>query len=274
MRLAVTIAGAEALANAFVVWRGFERSINLAAEYGYDGVELALKSADEVPPDDLRRWLLQSGMEISSVSTGQLFAARELCFTSPEADVRRRTEEEFLRLIDFASEFGQMVNIGRVRGSIHPGQTPLQARELLSQSLRRLDGYASDRGVSLVIEPVNRYEINYINTLDQGGELLDALGLGSLGLMPDVFHMNIEDDRIGSALVRNGRHIRYVHLADSNRHAPGDGHIDFEEVFAALNTIHYDGWVTAEILPFPDPDEAARRAVAYLRPRLSGGVPS
>lgn len=268
MQIAVTIAGADALPTAFVVWRGFQRSMIAASEFGYDGVELALMSADEVSPADLRRWIEETGMQISSISTGQMFAARKLCFTSPDPSLRRQTQVEFDRLIDLASDFGQMVNIGRVRGSIHPEQTAAQAQTLFSEALCDLSVHAEMRGVTLVIEPVNRYEINYINTLDEGSALLDELNHRSLGLMPDVFHMNIEDDQIGESLIRNARHIRYIHLADSNRHAPGDGHLDFKEVFGALQTIDYDGWVTAEILPYPSPDEAARRAIKYLRPRI------
>ena len=268
MRIAVTIAGADALPTAFVVWRGFRRSMIAASEFGYDGVELALMGADEVSPAELRAWIGETGMQVSSISTGQLFAARKLCFTSPDLGIRRQTVLEFNRLIDLAADFGQMVNIGRVRGSIHPGQTAKQAQTLFSEALIDLSGYAEKRGVTLVIEPVNRYEINYINTLDEGSALLDELNHHALGLMPDVFHMNIEDDQLGESLIRNARHIRYVHLADSNRHAPGDGHLDFKEVFAALQTIGYDGWITAEILPYPSPDEAARRAIAYLRPRV------
>ena len=84
-------------------------------------------------------------------------------------------------------------------------------------------------------------------------------------MMPDVFHMNIEDDHIGASFIRNKDYVRYVHFADSNRHAPGDGHMPWDEVFGALQTIGYDGWTTIEILPFPDPDTAAERGVKFIK---------
>ena len=89
-----------------------------------------------------------------------------------------------------------------------------------------------------------------------------------MGLMPDVFHMNIEDDRIGDSLIRNASLIRYIHLADSNRRAPGSGHIDFDEVFEGLKAAGFDGWAAIEILPEPDTDTAARRAAEYILPRI------
>jgi sugar phosphate isomerase/epimerase len=87
--------------------------------------------------------------------------------------------------------------------------------------------------------------------------------------MPDVFHMNIEDVSIGEELARNIDRISYVHLADSNRLAPGQGHIDFDDIFSYLAQVQYNGWVSVEILPKPDPDTAARWAAEFLRPRVS-----
>lgn len=120
--------------------------------------------------------------------------------------------------------------------------------------------------MDLVIEPVNRYEINYLNTTDEVCALLDKLGTKNLGVMPDVFHMNIEDDEICRSLVRNLRHIKYVHFADSNRYYPGCGHLDFSAIVSALRGAGYDGWCAVEILPKPDPDTAAFRAAQALLP--------
>jgi sugar phosphate isomerase/epimerase len=90
----------------------------------------------------------------------------------------------------------------------------------------------------------------------------------NLGLMPDVFHMNIEDAQIGATLVQYAHLIRYVHLADSNRLAPGQGHLDFDDVFDGLKSGGFDGWVAIEILPRPDPDTAALQAAEYVLPRV------
>ena len=62
--------------------------------------------------------------------------------------------------------------------------------------------------------------------------------------------------------------MKYIHLADSNRLAPGWGHLDFDEVFAALREIRFDGWASIEILPKPDPDTAARQAAQYVLPMI------
>ena len=84
MKVAVTIAGEKAKDSAFVVWRGFEQSIKKASEYGYDGVELALKSVEDIDRAQLRSWLSKYNMEVSCITTGQVFADLGLYFTHPD----------------------------------------------------------------------------------------------------------------------------------------------------------------------------------------------
>jgi sugar phosphate isomerase/epimerase len=133
---------------------------------------------------------------------------------------------------------------------------------------RDLCDHAATKRVTLMIEPVNRYEIDFVNSVPEGVELIRAVDRPNLKLMPDLFHMNIEDDRIGETLERNIEHVAYVHFADSNRRAPGWGHLDFKEVLNHLKRAAYSGWISVEILPVPDPDTAAKQAADYLRPLL------
>lgn len=266
MKLSVAVAGEHALPSAFVVWRGFERSIRKAAEYGYHGVELALKTADEIDPAQLERWLSQSGIEISCISTGQVFADLGLYFTHPDKSVRDKVIDVFTGLIGLAKNFGGLINAGRVRGFIGPDQAYDTAEKLFLETAAKICERAAKCNVTLIIEPVNRYEINFVNSLDEGARLVEKLGYQNIGLMPDAFHMNIEDDRIGDSLARNGTWVRYIHLADSNRLAPGWGHLDFDDVFDGLRRAGFDGWASIEVLPKPDPDAAAMQAAKYILP--------
>jgi len=268
MKTSVTIAGANAKASAFVVWRGFEESIRKASEYGYDGVELALKGADEIDAVELRRWMKEYSMEISCITTGQVFADLGLYFTHPDSEMRKITVEVFSGLIDLAGEFGGIVNAGRTRGFVGPGQTRSEVEKLFINTMQSLCDRAAAKNVQLIIEPVNRYEINFINSLDEGAVILEKVQRSNCGLHADVFHMNIEDHKIGDSLIRNGKWVRYVHFADSNRAAPGLGHLDFDEVMEALKAIRYDGWVSMEILPGENPDEMAKRAIDYIKSKV------
>jgi sugar phosphate isomerase/epimerase len=268
MKLSVAVAGKDAPPDAFVVWRGFEESILKAADCGYHGVELALKEAGEINPGQLSFWLSKHNMEVSCISTGQVFATLGLYFTHPDAAMRSRVIDLFRDLIHLAREFGQMVNVGRTRGFVAKGQSRSEAEHLFIETSRQICDIAADNNVTIVIEPVNRYEINFVNSLDEGAELLAKVGRSNLGLMPDVFHMNIEDSQIGGSLTKHASLVKYVHFADSNRWAPGWGHLDFDDVFEGLRKGGYDGWSAIEILPVPDPDAAAQKAAETILPMI------
>lgn len=264
MKLSVAIAGKEAMPNAFVVYQGLEDAIKKASDLGYDGVELALKRPDEISRNDLKTLLKKNNMEVSAISSGQVWAARQLCFTEENKEKRIELKQTFCDFIDLASDFGQLVNIGRTRGSIE-NKNPQVAQDLFLDAAGELCDYAEKRGVNLILEPVNRYEIDFLNNLDQTVEIIKKVNKPNFKMMPDLFHMNIEDANIKESLIKYGEYIEYMHFADSNRHAPGDGHINFTEVFEALDTIGYKGWTTVEILPFPTPDIAATRSISYLK---------
>jgi sugar phosphate isomerase/epimerase len=267
MKISVAIASNNALPSAFVVWRGFEESIQKAAKMGYDGVELALKNAAEIDKTQLSGWLEKYKMEISCISTGQVFADTGFMFTDPDTDKRDQVKAIFRDIIDLAQDYGQLVNIGRVRGFIGD-QKREEAQSFFIETARELCDYALDKNVKMILEPVNRYEIDFINSVEEGVELMRKVDRQNMKLMPDVFHMNIEDRTIGGELARNINFIEYIHFADSNRLAPGRGHTDFHDILSHLKSVGYNGWISLEILPEPDPDTAANQAIDYLKPLI------
>jgi 5-keto-L-gluconate epimerase len=266
MKLSVAVAGREAMPDAFVVFRGLQESVKKAADLGYDGVELALKRPDEITREELRKLLKDTHMEVSAISSGQVWAARQLCFTEENAEKRKELKQTFCGFIDLAADFSRFVNIGRTRGSID-GRGCAHCEQLFLDMAGELSDYAEQRDVTLILEPVNRYEINFVNNLDEGSVLVKKVNRKNFAMMADVFHMNIEDARIGESLERNGPYVRYVHFADTNRHAPGQGHMNWDEIFTALKKNGYNGWTTVEILPWPDPETAAKQAVTFIRNR-------
>jgi len=267
MKLSIAIADTEALPSAFVVFRGFDEYIPKAARYGYQGVELALKRAEEIDPVRLQKLLDENGIEVSCISTGQVYADGGLMLTHESKKTRQEVKAIFRAFIDLAANFGRIVNIGRVRGVV--GNRPrAYVEDLFVEVARELCEYALLKNVCLILEPVNRYEIDFINTVEEGAKLMKKVGMPNMRLMPDLFHMNIEDNNIGGELAGNMELIKYIHIADSNRLAPGWGHTDFPLVFKALLYAGYDGWLSAEILPRPDPDSAALQTIEFLTPLI------
>lgn len=267
IKLSIAIAGSDALPSAFVVFRGFEESIQKAARLGFDGVELALKSAEEINPAHLSKWLNRDNLSVSCISTGQVYADTGLMFTHKEAIARKQVIKIFHKIIDLAADFGKKVNIGRVRGQIGK-EHPSIAKERFIKIASDLCNYALNKNVTLILEPVNRYEIDFINSVEEGMDLLKTMAVTNMKLMPDTFHMNIEDPSIGQTLADNIEDICYIHFADSNRLAPGQGHIDFIEILSCLKQSNYDGWISLEILPKPDPETAAKQGAEFLIPLI------
>jgi sugar phosphate isomerase/epimerase len=133
------------------------------------------------------------------------------------------------------------------------------------ERLRGVVAYAAGLGVKITMEPLNRYETDFIFNAADGVRLIEDLACDNLGLMLDLFHMNIEDASIEEGLRLAGDRVWHVHIADSNRCYPGSGHIDFDSIFATLKDMGYQDYVSAELLPLPDPDTAARKTIEFLR---------
>jgi sugar phosphate isomerase/epimerase len=269
MKIGIAVATADAAANAFVVFRGdLCDLVDHCHDLGYDGLELALRFARQVNLPEMKRRLAATGMEVPCVSSGQVFAADRLYFTHPDASVRDAAVERIAEMIELAAELGAKVNTGRVRGIIHEGESVETATSRYLACMDRCADIAEPLGVELIIEPVNRYEVNFINNCTEGLDVVRRCGRPCVKLMPDVFHMNIEDTSFRQAFEAARDVVTYVHVADSNRLAPGWGHLPFDEILAILRSIGYDGWLTAEILPQPDPESAARQAIAFLSTRV------
>ncbi|MGH2626914.1 MAG: TIM barrel protein, partial [Anaerolineales bacterium] len=86
-----------------------------------------------------------------------------------------------------------------------------------------------------------------------------------LGVLADTFHLHREEASLEAALRAAGPHLWHVHVADSNRRPPGEGHLDFARLLSVLQEVGYRGYLSAETLPYPDPEGAARQTVDYLR---------
>jgi sugar phosphate isomerase/epimerase len=164
----------------------------------------------------------------------------------------RRCALDFVTgIIDVAGQFGASAIIGSMQGRAN-------TLELLRESLEALGDHATHYGVPLIYEPLNRYATNLVNTIGAGVDLISSLSTTNVRLLADLFHMNIEEVDLPAAIRTGGRFIGHVHLADSNRRPAGGGHTDFVKVARALRDIGYDGYVSAEALPYPDSQSAAR----------------
>lgn len=243
-----------------------EEGIATAAKVGFQAVEISLRSPYDVRTSYLKEILKHYGLSLAAIATGQACVDAGLCLSATDSQVLGKTVDHLKSIISFAAEFSAPVIIGGVRGKltdIDSDQPAQRARAI--EAIRACAEYASQQGVTLLVEPINRYETNFINSAADGLELLDEIGAPNVKLLLDTFHMNIEEVDILDAFSDVGDLLGYVHLSDSNRLAPGQGHIDFDRVFRSLDKIGYHGFLTAEILPLPSDELAMQQTIAFLK---------
>ena len=247
----------------------FEEKAAKAAELGYDGIELMVRDPAGLDWPTVKATLEEVGLEVPQVVTGELFGADGLCLVTANEDLRRRAEERTRAVIDLAAYLGAMVNIGRLRGQLKFLGDVSDPWAIAVDRLRGVINYAADRGVKITMEPINRYETDFILSAADGMRLVTDLDCDNFGLMLDLFHMNIEDVSIEGGLRQAGDRLWHVHIADSNRRYPGSGHLSLDSIMAALEDMGYQGYISAEILPLPDPDTAAQKTIEFLRKYIS-----
>jgi len=275
MKLAVVISATEVgYSMPVALLEGsFVERLQKAASFGYEGIELLVVRPSEVDASSISEQVADAGLETAAVGTGAIARNDGMTLLSSDAAVRDKAAARLREVIDFSAAIGSpLVTIGGFRGSypdVHDedGENGETGFDLLAEILRLASEEAAKKEIRLVIEPLNRYESNAINNVQEGLHLIDQVGHRSLGLLLDTFHMNIEEASLSKAFQQAKKQGRlwHVHLGDSNRLAPGLGHLDFEEISRTLHEIGYDEYLSAELLPRPNLDEAARLTLHHMR---------
>jgi sugar phosphate isomerase/epimerase len=255
----------EARGGPFVFWDDLPGACRKARQFGFDAIELFPPSDDTVDLEHLRTHLNDQGLSLAAVGTGAGWVRHKLTLVQPSPAERARAFEFVRSIVDLAGAFGAPAVIGSMQGRSGDGVDHETAVGLLLDALEELGEHARQYGAPVVYEPLNRYETNMANTLEDGVALLRRLSTENVVLLADLFHMNIEEQDLAAALRSAGPRVGHVHLVDSNRRAAGFGHTDFGPIVRALRDVGYQGYASAEALPLPDPDEAARQTITAFR---------
>lgn len=120
-----------------------------------------------------------------------------------------------------------------------PPRSSREDRQVLVDGFGELAEHARAEGVTICLEPLNRYEDHMINTLGQAVKICEAVGSAAMGVCADTYHMNIEEADVAASLLAAGAWLRHLQVSDSNRLEPGSGHIDWAATLAALDTLGY-----------------------------------
>lgn len=266
IKFAFTVATPDVSSKTILAYTGpMEESIPELADLGYDGVELMVRCPQEFDAHKIETLIGRYGLAVPVVGTGQLAGEDRLTLTDPDPSVREAAVARFKDVVDFAARFGARINVGRFRGQILDGIPPQVSLTRMKDGLARILDYAAQHEIAIILEPQNRSVINVCHTVSEALALIAELERDNFGTMVDTFHANIEERSIAAAMVWAGDRLWYVHVSDSNRLAPGKGHLNFPDIIEVLKALGYQGFVTAEILQKPDHSSAARQAIDYLR---------
>ncbi|NIS61998.1 MAG: TIM barrel protein, partial [Proteobacteria bacterium] len=188
----------------------------LASQLGYDGIELHIHRPSQINRDEVKRLADKYGLGIPTLGTGMAATQEGLTFADPDPEIRRRAVTRIKEHIALAAHLNSAVTIGSINGRLgnDPQKRPI-LREAVLDCLKKCSSAAAEAGVTILLEPLNRYECDYLNTLEEGVRVISQIGMPSLKLLADTFHMNIEEADITASLRRVGPELRHVHLADT-----------------------------------------------------------
>jgi D-psicose/D-tagatose/L-ribulose 3-epimerase len=222
----------------------FRRNLETLQRLGFDGVELNIRDPEGVSPARLKAYLAEFGLALSMFASGLTAKSYQLSLAAADEARRKEAIRRTARFLEFAREFGAGVIAGFLKGA--PQDAGSGARERLAASVLELAPLADRLKTPLLIEAVNRYESPVGHSLADTWDIARRAGSAFVQILPDTFHMNIEEVSMEQALKTHRACFSSLHLSDNTRHFPGFGALDFARVIAILDGLDYQGKLAIE----------------------------
>jgi D-psicose/D-tagatose/L-ribulose 3-epimerase len=234
-------------------------------DMGFDILEICVEDPKTIDPKTILPRLEKAGVE--ATICGAFGPNRDA--SSDDPAVRKQAVDYIKTCADLSQALQSSVVVGPMYSAV--GKARLLSKDekakqwkLGVESLQEAADYAGERRVRLALEPLNRFETDFINTVDQGLELVERIGRPNVGLLLDTFHMNMEEKDLGAAIRQAGPHLFHFHTCENDRGTPGSGHVEWTIVKEALKDVGYAGPVVIEA--FNSDIKEIARAVALWRP--------
>ena len=216
---------------------------------GFDGIELPLIQPEQTRDPEIRLAIEELGLECTFCSV----LPAGFSTISDDSAVRKRTVEHLRACVVATAEMGSRIIAGPLYSPVgyfsgHRRSTDEWSRAV--ECFQQLGPTLDELGVTLAIEPLNRYETYFLNTAADAVRLCREIGHPRIGILFDTYHANIEEKDIAMAVRAAGPLLRHFHSCENDRGIPGTGHIDWPGVFRALREVNYEGWLTIESFGF------------------------
>jgi D-psicose/D-tagatose/L-ribulose 3-epimerase len=216
-------------------------------KWGFDSVEIAINDPEDIDPAHVKAELDKHGLACGSVC-GAFGPGRDLRGNAKD----QKTSLKYIKalidhmvVLDCPSLIGPVYSVVGRKGGAEAAEYKRQW-DLVVKHLKTVCDYAHKRGKQICLEPLNRFETDFINTADQALKMVKSVRSPALKIHLDTFHMNIEEKNQAAAIVKVGKHLGHLHACGSDRGTPGNDHIDWAPIAGALKEVGYDGDVVIE----------------------------
>ena len=239
--------------------------LDKAKAFGFDILEICVEDPDSLDVVSIAAHADKAGVALTIC--GAFGSSRDL--SSQDAAVRQNGLAYLKRCVDFAASLGSPFVSGPMYAAVgatrmlDPAQRAGQWARAVT-GLKTAAAYAAERSVKLAVEPLNRFETDLVNTVDQGLQMVADVGATNVGLLLDTFHMNIEEKDIPSAIRCADGHIVEFHACSNDRGTPGEDHLPWNAIADALRDVRYEGPVVIEAFT-PEIKEIARAVSIWRR---------
>ena len=216
-------------------------------EAGFKSVEISLLGQTPESAKEISN--LASDLNISLTCTTGL--SKEEDISSNDSNIRKNGEEALKRAINMTSIMNSHLLTGVVHSAWGISNTLGKDKEdkftNSSTSIKKISSLLTEQNIRLGIEPLNRYETDFINTVDEGLKLCELIDHPNVGLLLDVYHMNIEEKNICQSIEKAKDKLFHLQVAENDRGIPGTGSINWLEIFNTLKKINYNKNVSLEM---------------------------
>ena len=240
-------------------------NIKKASALGYQGLEVHTREIARFDCNEIKKVCAGYGVAIAAVATGRLNTQGKVSLTDDRPYITASAMSGMRAYTEMAARLGTDLVVAWVKGSVPEGQNPERYLERLAQNLKIIGYEASEQGVKIFLEVINRYETNIFTTAKETVDFIEAWDIPNSYVHLDTFHMNIEEtDPTQAIRICKGK-LGYFHVADNTRCYPGSGTLDFGSYLSALDEIGYNGFISVECLPKPDGETAAKKALEHMQ---------
>jgi D-psicose/D-tagatose/L-ribulose 3-epimerase len=223
---------------------GLQLAIDSTQSAGFDLIEIPLMDPEKVDRSRVKSMLGTSALG----ATASLGLSERTDISSEDPQIVAAGEQLLRTCLEVLSDIGGTHLVGVIYCAMRKYMAPASdlSRQHSLETIRRLSQRASELGVRLGVEVVNRYESNLLNTSRQAVAYVKDAGVDNLLVHLDTYHMNIEEPDMFTPVLDAGTDLGYVHIGESHRGYLGSGTVDFDAFFRALSVTGYDGPVVFE----------------------------